>query len=188
MRNKIEDLEDSQKKDELLNEADHMLVTFNALLRISRIESERQRSHFKTIDIKALLEDVIEFYEPLAEERHIEISVALENGQITGDRDLLFQAYANILDNALKFTPSNGKITITLENKENLVISIADTGDGLDPEDIEKIFDRFYRADKSRNTAGTGLGLSLVKAVIELHDGKVFAEDNAPGLKIITVL
>ena len=186
MRNKIESLDDSEQKTELLNEADHILSTFNALLRISKIESEQQRSHFEGLDLTALLNDVIEFYEPLAEERKITLDVKLNEVQLTGDRDLLFQAYANLLDNALKFTPSGGNIYIGVSTAEGTRISIQDSGPGINSDENETIFRRFYRGEKSRSSAGTGLGLSLVKAVIELHGGKVYARNANPGLEIIT--
>lgn len=189
IRSTIESLHDDGHKAQLQEEADQLLKTFNALLRISRIEAERQRSQFRKVNLKELIDDVISFYEPLAEEQSIQIDGILREASINGDRDLLFQAYANLLDNAIKHTPSGGKITveIVVKNGRNH-IEISDTGGGVKDEEINKIFNRFYRGDKSRRSSGTGLGLSLVQAVIERHDGDIKAVNSALGLRIITIL
>lgn len=189
IRNRIEDISDKKTKDELLHEADHILDTFNALLRISRIESEKQRSQFTDIDLKALLEDVIAFYEPLAEEKSVTLHVNLNETGLFGDRDLLFQAYTNLLDNALKFTPKGGEVSVNLTDDDAcILVQINDSGPGIAEHEQDKIFNRFYRGEKSRNSSGTGLGLSLVKAVMALHNGDVRAENTDSGLAIITTL
>ena len=192
MRNHIESLQKQYgHKDyqELMDETDQLLDTFNALLRISRIEAEKQRSQFANVDLKALLEDVVAFYEPLAEDKSITLGANLSETSLHGDRDLLFQAYANLLDNALKFTPRKGSVNITLNVKEGQAcVSVSDTGAGVAKEDTDKIFQRFYRSEKCRSTSGTGLGLSLVSAVIELHGGTIEAQNTNPGLTIITIL
>lgn len=192
MKNQIETLNDKYGDEahaSLLQEADHLLVTFTAILRISRIETEKQRSHFKPLELSSLLEDVAAFYEPLAEDKQIKIDVNVTEMPLTGDRDLLFQAYANILDNAVKFTPAGGIIKIEMvPHKDRIRIAVFNSGDGTQDHELEKIFDRFYRAEQSRTSAGTGLGLSLVKAVVELHEGEVFAENTADGFQIITIL
>jgi len=189
MRSKLETLKDGEHKKELLNEADQLLSTFNALLRISRIEAEKQRSQFTNVNLKELLEDVVAFYEPLAEEKSIMLSPDLSEASLHGDRDLLFQAYANLLDNAVKFTPKSGKVMIKLVRENNRIqVEISDTGTGIPEEEKDKIFNRFYRGEKSRSSSGTGLGLSLVNAVISLHGGDIQVENTNPGLKIITIL
>ena len=189
MRGKLEKLKDGQNKEELLDESDQLLNTFNALLRISRIEAEKQRSQFTDVDLKALLEDVSAFYEPLAEEKSIALNTDLSEAHLRGDRDLLFQAYANLLDNAVKFTPETGKVEIRLHIiNDKIYVEISDTGTGISEQDKEKIFSRFYRGEKSRSSSGTGLGLSLVEAVIHLHGGFIQVENTHPGLKIITIL
>ena len=186
MRGHIESLDD-EKRDELLSEADHILDTFNALLRISRIESEKQKSQFEKLNLNVILEDVCSFYEPLAEEKNIEIIKDFENLPFYGDRDLLFQVYANLLDNALKFTPQHGQITLKATKLKGIIeVNVDDNGHGVDSNDIGNIFKRFYRGEKSRSSSGTGLGLSLVKAVVELHGGKVSAQNLKPGFRIIT--
>jgi len=192
MKNQIETLNDKYGDEEhalLLQEADHLLVTFTAILRISRIETEKQRSHFKPLDLSSLLQDVAAFYEPLAEDKQITLDVNVTGAPLTGDRDLLFQAYANILDNAVKFTPAGGGIRIDMAiDKGRTKIEVFNTGRGTQDHETEKIFDRFYRGELSRTSSGTGLGLSLVKAVIELHEGEVSAENTAEGFRIITIL
>lgn len=192
LRNHIEE-SNKGKGDEgnhaLLNEADNLLNTFNALLRISRIETEKKRAHFTALPLKPLIEDVIAFYEPLAEIKQISIHQQLTDITIDGDKDLLFQAYANVIDNAIKYTPANGDIIIHMENvDQHGVITVEDTGGGIEESSLDKIFQRFYRTDASRSSAGTGLGLSLVKAVIELHKGQITVENTAKGLRFITKL
>jgi len=176
-------------KETLLNEADQLLNTFNALLRISRIETEKKREHFQTIAMMPLIEDVIALYEPLAEVKNIEIKQQLINIEVEGDKDLLFQAYANILDNAIKYTPDNGQISINMKNEvETAVITIEDTGGGIAKQEIGQVFQRFFRTDASRATSGNGLGLSLVQVVFNLHHGQLHLENTTTGLKFITKL
>lgn len=193
MRSHIEALQkedpDNEDYDSLLVEADHILSTFNALLRISRIETEQKRSQFRELELHRVLDDVIDFYAPLAEEKSITLTTNIEHIHYTGDRDLLFQAFANIMDNALKFAPENGTITLELtSNNEQIIITVQDTGSGVPESDKEKIFTRFHRAEKSRSLPGTGLGLSLVLAVISLHGGQIRAENTDSGFRIITIL
>ena len=103
---------------------------------------------------------------------------------------MLFQTYANLLDNAIKFTPADGEVSIHMKNTPDnrISVSISDSGVGIDEEDKERIFRRFFRTEKSRHTPGTGLGLSLVSAVVSLHKGEVKVETLNPGLRIITIL
>lgn len=192
MRSHIEMLQSqdqgNEAYDRLLVESDQILATFNALLRISRIETEQQRSQFAKLTLHEVVGDVAEFYEPLAEDKNIKLDVSLENLECYGDRDLLFQAFANILDNAVKFTPHGGSITVELKKDNGRAhIVIQDSGPGVPDDEIAKIFERFYRAEKSRSLSGAGLGLSLVSAVIALHGGSVEAQ-NSDGLRIITIL
>lgn len=189
LRSNLENIKDEDQKHRLLDEADHLLNTFNALLRISRIESERKKSRFAPLNLKNLLRDVIEFYAPLAEDKTITLKTDLSDINLKGDADLLFQAFANLLDNAIKFTPMGGNITIRLfKNNNQIHIEMRDTGAGVDASELDKIFNRFYRGDTSRSSKGIGLGLSLVQAIIELHDGTIRAENAKPGLRVITIL
>ena len=188
LANQLEDLREgvdasSQiKVEKIIAEAARIIETFNALLRISNIEKGNRHAKFEKVELDALLADVVELYEPLAEEKNISISKNIERREYLCDRNLIFQALANILDNAIKFTPAGGKINISLDN---IGIVIADSGSGIQPSDKTKVFNRFYRAENSRTSEGNGLGLSLVAEVIKLHKAKIIMADNAPGLKVI---
>lgn len=175
----------------LLEEADGLLATFNALLRIAQIESGNRVSGFQPLDLTIILRDTIELYEPLAAEKQIEIAVNLADElPVTGDRDLLFQAFANLLDNAIKYTPEEGRIDVRAHvDNSNICVEVADSGWGIPPADRDKVFRRFYRVESSRSQQpGNGLGLSLVQAVVNLHSGSISLADNNPGLKVIVQL
>lgn len=169
-----------------IREADSLLATFNALLRIARIEAGQITAGFGSLDFRTLLDDVVEFYEPLAEEKSQQLSVELrDNIDTLGDRDLLFQALANVIENAIKYTPEDGHISISLARSgEQAVITIADNGPGIPETERERVFRRFYRLDQSRSTVGNGLGLSMVSAIVGMHNGEITLMDNHPGLKI----
>ncbi len=173
--------------EQAITEADGLLSTFNALLRIARIESGERRAGFKTLDLTELVRDVVELYEPLAEDNQQELTVDLEMAtSVLGDRDLLFQALANLLDNAIKYTPARGRVSVhLLATPEGTCLTIADSGPGIPAEDKDKVFRRFYRVEASRATPGNGLGLSLVAAVAKLHGIELALEDNTPGLRIV---
>lgn len=176
--------------DAILQEASRLLNIFHALLRIARIESQHQRQNFIPIDLRQIAVDIADLYDPMMEEKKITFIADLQDtAMINGDRDLLFQAFANVLDNALKFTPTGGAITLRLyAHPGRSVISIEDNGPGIKAEDKDKIFKRFYRAESSRTTEGSGLGLSLVIAVIDLHGGRIELHDRNSGLKLDMIL
>ena len=181
------DSSNTESVEQLIEEADGLLATFSALLRIAQVESGNRRSGFVEVDAKTILLDVIELYEPLAMDKHLDLQMDLAEGlSLMGDRDLLFQACANLIDNAIKYTPEGGVISVKLErNSERAVITIADSGVGISAQDKTKVFRRFYRVEASRGLQpGNGLGLSLVYAVIKLHDGEALLSDNYPGLKV----
>jgi signal transduction histidine kinase len=200
MRNHLAQLQDHGEENsqetvqQLIEEADGLLSTFNALLRIAHIESGSRRSGFQRVDLKVILLDVIELYEPLAMDKSIALDVSLASGvQLDGDRDLLFQAFANLIDNAIKYTPQDGKISVRLtllpEAMPVAEITIADSGLGIPNQDKDKVFRRFFRVEASRGEQpGNGLGLSLVLAVIKLHDGNIALSDNNPGLAVDVIL
>ncbi len=168
--------------DSAVNEADGLIATFNALLRIARIESEARREGFDEIELKALLRDVGDLYGPVAEEKGLEFKLACESSMtIYGDRDLLFQAFANLLDNAIKYTPAGGSIAVSADDGRRGV-TICDTGPGIPESEWDKVLQRFYRLDHSRTSAGSGLGLSLVSAVAKLHGIALTLGNNDPGL------
>ncbi len=177
---------DLEAVDHAVADADGLLSTFNSLLRIARAESPALRAGFADVDLPGLLRDVAELYEPVAEERGLRLAVEAPGEVRTrGDRDLLFQAFANLLDNAVKYTPAGGTVRITVAGApERPVVVVADTGPGVPEAESRKVFQRFYRLDGARSTPGNGLGLSLVDAVARLHGMRVALEDNAPGLRV----
>ena len=175
-------------------ETDSILSTFNALLRINNVESGSQKGYFSSIYINDLLEDVISFYDPVAAKNNVNIKlVSKENIQFIGDRDMLFQVIANLLDNAIKYSPNGTDIfvrsnSIVRNNNELLEITISDNGIGITDDEKSKVFDLFYRSEKHRDHKGNGLGLSLVNAIISLHKGNISLEDNNPGLTVRILL
>jgi len=173
----------------LKREADNLLNIFSALLRITNIESGGSRSLYKAIAIDEMLNDLVELYEPIASEKQQEIQLTTVHKILSIDGDLLFQALANIVDNAVKYTPTGGMIKLSMHNEaDHLAIHIADNGIGVDELEIPKLTRRFYRVELSRNMPGNGLGLSLVSAVINMHKGSLRLENNLPGLKVIIQL
>ncbi|ALG69283.2 sensor histidine kinase [Beggiatoa leptomitoformis] len=198
LRNRLEELRETalnDNQDQLVEkniaEADKLLHTFNALLRIGRLESGCHRSELIMIDLSQLLLDAIEFYEVLATEKQQTLTTHVAPAlMIEGDRDLLFQAIVNLLDNAIKYTPENGYIDIALQQTDdNLLFSVTDTGQGIPDGYKEKVLERFFRMENSRSTAGNGLGLSLVAAVVSYHQAQMVLEDNTPtGLRVVLTL
>lgn len=189
LRNNLEMLRktsnDPSAVDALIEEADHLLGTFNALLRIARIETAQLRTQFGTLQLDQVLKDVTELYEPLAEQKKIALQLVVEEAVYTGDKDLLFQAFANLLDNALKFTPAGKSIRLILRKESaSYICIIRDEGVGIPDVEKDKVFNRFYRSEASRHMSGNGLGLSLVAAVIKLHHGTIELQDAAPGLLV----
>lgn len=190
LRNRLEALSanasvDKRTVDAALADADGLLATFNALLRIASIESGRRRAAFGNVALDDLLRDVTELYEPLAEHKNQKLEVTVsEDVSVRGDRDLLFQAFANLLDNAIKYTPPNGEIRVSLENGvAGPRIRISDSGPGIPENARGKVFKRFFRLEQSRHTPGNGLGLSLVEAVVRLHKASIRL-DGDPGLDV----
>lgn len=171
----------------LLEEADSLLATFNALLRIAQVESGNRVSGFTELDLSVILHDVVELYEPLALDKQIDIALEVQAPlPLSGDRDLLFQAFANLLDNAIKYTPAGGAIAIHSSGRHGeACVEVGDSGVGIRAADRDKVFRRFYRVESSRSMQpGNGLGLSLVQAVVNLHRGTIALADNNPGLKV----
>jgi len=195
LRNRLEELHlqtsgsgaNSEGIEQAVAEADRLLNTFNALLRIARIESQHGDESFTVIAMGDLVRDVAELYEPLMEEKSQTLAMQLPGDvHLSGDRDLLFQAIANLLDNATKYTPEGGSIRIdlaSLNGSGRLVI--ADSGPGIPEAACEKVFQRFFRLEQSRTTPGNGLGMSLVAAVVTLHRMSIRLEDNRPGLRVV---
>jgi PAS domain S-box-containing protein len=147
------------------------LTTITALLRITEIEHSRRREGFSDVQLAPLIREAGDLYEPIAENKGVTLRVEAPDGAaVRGDRDLLFEAVANLVDNAVKFTPEGGSVVLALVDHEGeTVIRVSDTGPGISEAEREAVTQRFYRSDKSRNTKGLGLGLSMVAAIIKLH-------------------
>ena len=169
-----------------VGEADGLLATFNALLRIARIEAGRRRQEFSGVDITRLIHDVAELYGPLLDEAGVRLDTHPESGlTVVGDRDLLFQAVANLTDNVLKHVPSGGSVALTSRcSASGVDIVVADNGPGVPAAERTRVLERFYRLDASRTKPGAGLGLSLVNAVAKLHDATLSLTENHPGLQV----
>ena len=169
-----------------VGEADGLLATFNALLRIARIEAGRRRQEFSGVDITRLIHDVAELYGPLLDEAGVRLDTQPESGlTVIGDRDLLFQAVANLTDNVLKHVPSGGSVALTSRcSASGVDIVVADNGPGVPAAERTRVLERFYRLDASRTKPGAGLGLSLVNAVAKLHDATLSLSENHPGLQV----
>jgi signal transduction histidine kinase len=167
-------------------ETDRLMSTFDSLLLIAEAESGAARNSMGEVDLSALAHDVWELYAPVAEESSIALDMTPRNGAIPvrGNGNLLSQALANLVDNAIKYTPPGGKVTIAAErNGVGAVLSVADDGPGIAEEDRPRVIERFVRLEASRHSPGTGLGLSLVAAVARLHEAQFELSDNHPGLK-----
>lgn len=180
LKGRIESLSDQNEKAALLEECDHLLGTFNSLLRISDIENSAKKAGFQPVLINEILDDAVDLYSALFEDKHINFTYSVQKIKPTeADKDLIFQAFANVLDNAIKFTPEGGKIAINMRYDAPFAIfSVDDTGVGVNAESLEKLTRRFYREDKSRSTSGNGLGLALVNAIVSLHEGKIWFEKS----------
>ncbi len=176
-----------EKMKEGIEEVDTIVETLNSILRISQAQSGIASGHFVTFDLSLVLIDVIEFYAELAEQKDITMDCDIpQHIAATGDKPLITQAIANLIDNAIKYTPGGGRIWVRLAKGEHYVeCTVADNGPGIPPELYEKVKERFFRLEESRTSAGTGLGLSLVDAVAKLHRGELAFTDNLPGLKTI---
>ncbi|MDC3266870.1 ATP-binding protein, partial [Gammaproteobacteria bacterium] len=136
---------------------------------------------------KSLLIDIADLYEPLASEKTINFILrSTGHPSVRGDRDLLFQAISNLVDNAIKYVPEGGGIELVYEDgPKGSRLSVNDTGPGIPTEEKERVFERFYRLSEHRDSIGNGLGLSLVNAVAKFHQTKVLLEDNHPGLSVV---
>ena len=166
--------------------ADTILDTFAAILRIAQIESGSRRSGFKRVDMSAIVLNVAQSFAPTAEEQGHTLITAIEpNIHVIGDRELITQLGANLIDNAVRHTPKGSQIVMRLAKQGGVtVLEVSDNGPGVPAEEREQIFNRFFRGEASRTTPGNGLGLNLVAAVAGLHRATVTALDNDPGLKV----
>ena len=177
---------DPEAIDAARGEAERLQQIFDALLRIARLDTGRHRIRRDPVQLDELVSDAIEFYLPEAEAKGQDIAASLTPCLIIGDRDLLFQAVANLLDNAIKFAPESGSIRTRLEiDGSSALLRISDTGPGVAPEHRERLTERFYRAPGSDAVAGTGLGLTLADAIATAHMGKLSFAGEGEGFEAI---
>jgi signal transduction histidine kinase len=190
LHNRLEDLQleaDPEQRDEIIDcieDAAGLLSTFASLLSIARIESGTFETKVDCVNLSQCVRDGYELYKALADEKSIDLSCdAPGEINVRGDRNLLFQAITNLLDNAIKYTPSGGNIAISLQQDPGqVVLLVADSGPGIPTDSREQVLQRFFRLDKSRSVPGAGLGLSLVQAIVQRHAARIELDDNAPGL------
>jgi signal transduction histidine kinase len=194
MRQRLERTQRSEQSVERLRtaidrsivDADGILETFGALLRIAQIESATSRKEITQVDLSEALQTVVEIHQPTADEKrqHLKARIA-PNLRVLGDRELITQMVSNLLENAIRHSPERASISLTGSNGAGGVeVVIADTGPGIPETERGKVFRRFYRLESSRSTPGSGLGLSLVAAVAERHNATVQLDDNNPGLRV----
>jgi signal transduction histidine kinase len=172
--------------EQVLDSTTELIATFNALLSIAQVEAGALRESMAEIDLAAVAEDVAELYAPVAEDAQLRLRIEAAGGTlIRGNRHLLSQALANLIDNAIKHTPAGGTISVRVARADGSAeLVVEDTGPGIPESDRTRVLDRFVRLEASRHAPGSGLGLSLVRAVAQLHHGTLTLEDNRPGLRV----
>jgi signal transduction histidine kinase len=173
--------------DGAISNVDAILETFGALLRIAQIEAGTRRAGFTSVALSELLEELVEAYQPVAEENEQKLRARVLPGlRVQGDRELLTQLFANLIENAIGHTPTGTEISIDATPASGaMLVVVADTGPGIPIAFRRKVLQRFYRLEASRTTPGNGLGLSLVAAVATLHEAGLELQDNEPGLRCI---
>ncbi|MDE5446016.1 HAMP domain-containing protein [Bradyrhizobium sp. CSA207] len=194
MRGRLEKAYHNQRNDEAdaaligdtIADLDAVLGMFASITRISEIESRARKSAFRALNLAEIAGEVVELYDAAAEQVTTRLSLGGDREVlITGDRDLLFDAIANLVDNAIKHGRAGGRVSVTCRStNEGAVIAVADDGPGIPADQRDHVFKRFYRLEQSRYTPGNGLGLSLVAAVVHLHGAAIALHDNTPGLAV----
>ena len=169
-------------RETMLAELDQLMDTFEAMLELSRLEKGVGLGERKICDLERICLDAIDLVEPLAEEKNQTIKIVIHDCEkILGDNNLLFRAVYNVLQNAIKYTPEGGEVSLSMV-KRTLVIE--DNGPGVPEAEFDRIFQRLYRLDKSRGSEGFGMGLAIVKAIVEWHEGKITLTGSKPGLLV----
>jgi signal transduction histidine kinase len=181
-----------------IEESDQLIRVFDALLMIARAESGEPRAGMTAFDAAEIARDVGELYEPVADEKGLALHVeAASPAPVRGNRELIGQALANLLDNAIKYAGASRdraaggvpEIVVTAQTKgDQIMLGVGDRGPGIPPADRTRAVERFVRLEQSRTEPGSGLGLSLASAVARLHGGELRLEDNAPGLRALLIL
>jgi len=170
---------------------DKLIRTFNALMRLTQIETGARQSGFKRLELPDVVSETVEFYQHAAEQKNLDLTAEIPASfEVTGDPSLIAQALSNLIDNAIKYTPSGGHIEVTLKPAEGgeAAILVDDNGPGIPDGEKAKVTTRFYRGDPGRSAGGAGLGLSLVAAIAALHGGALKFADNRPGLRAMLTL
>jgi signal transduction histidine kinase len=168
-----------------LAQIEKVSTAVSAILRISAVENGAGKTQFKDFDLGAVCAQVLDFYEPLAESKGVTMTVdAAWPVPVRGDQDLMREAVSNLVDNAIKFTPPGGAVRIEARMAGGQpFLRVSDTGPGVPPQERERIFDRFYRGERSGQSPGHGLGLSIAETIANLHGFKLAVEDNHPGAR-----
>src|SRR6202158_544245 len=164
---------------------DQSLTIITALLRLAEIENSRRSAGFGSVALHEMLREVCDIYEPIAENKDVALHVGVTHQlNVRGDRDLLIEAVANLVDNAIKFAPEGGKVDVELlRGNSETIVRVTDTGCGISEQEREAVLRRFYRSDKMRNTPGGGLGLNLVAAIVKLHGFRLTIHAG-PGCRV----
>jgi signal transduction histidine kinase len=174
--------------DKAIANIDQSLAIITALLRLAEIENSQRSAAFGTVSLHEILREVCDIYEPIAENKNIDLRAGVQQRlSVRGDRDLLFEAVANLVDNAIKFTHEGGRVDIELIRGDNeTIVRVSDSGPGINDQEREAVLRRFYRSDKIRSTPGVGLGLNLVAAIVKLHGFRLVIHSGQGGrLEII---
>jgi len=183
---RAQDTVDPAALDPAVADADQLLQASSALLRLARIEAQARIDHEDTVPLDALARDALELYEPIAAERGIALALDARPLHVGGDADQLFQLLVNLLDNAVKYAPAGSVVEVAVARSgEGARLTVADHGAGIPDHERERVFDRFHRLEAHRGAAGSGLGLSLVRAIARRHGALVTLEDNRPGLRVV---
>ena len=183
--------EDADLVDQAHVETDGIVRTFQSLLQIAQIEGGSPKSRFELVDIADLARTFCEVYEPSAEDTGHSLTSEVPDSEVnvSGDKPLLGQVFANLIENALRHTPEGSKVAVRVEvDRESVSIVVSDTGPGIPATERENVLRRLYRLERSRTSPGNGLGLSLVAAIVDMHSGTLTLDDNAPGLKVIITM
>jgi signal transduction histidine kinase len=171
-----------------LVELDSIVETFEALLRITQIEAGARKARFEPLELGAVLQDVVEIYAAVIEDAgdRLECSIDLpRNAIIRGDKELLVQLFANLIENAVRHCRAGTLIRLSAaDHDDRLVVEVSDNGPGIPAAERENVFRRLYRLERARSTPGSGLGLSLVAAITDLHEATIELADNRPGLRV----
>lgn len=197
LRNRAEaalagDLEEKDYREALeatISESDQLIRTFNAILMISRLEAGYSSEQTVPVDLARTVADVVELYEPVAEELGVLIEASVQgDATITANRELVAQALSNIVDNAIKYSAGSGeapRVLVSLRRSDDgVAVEVADNGPGIPEDDHDRATERFVRLERSRSQPGSGLGLSLAKAVMEFHRGRLELSGRNPGLSV----